>query len=115
MGTCPELQQQRLKVSRMHIASRYNEFVQAAVHFPLNPIYDKSERMIGDESYENMVNYHIDIPNQFPSSVFIQNKINAKKFARSHGVPTTTSYYGAHKREWDRSIFAARMKALCNE
>merc|ERR1719174_2841680 len=85
--TCPALQQERLKPARSFIASNYSTFVDAAKDFPLRtPLFDKTPKLQGDETYEALVKLHIENL-LHPDSASLEDKLFLKATAEQHGVP----------------------------
>jgi len=112
--TCPDLQQRRMQIARKFIAGHYSNFVDAAEAFDLKPLFDKTDLVHGDESYENMVRYHINgLMN--PDIEQIEDKIKMKKLVASLGIPSTVMYYGAHKSTFKPDEFKQKLLHLCNE
>lgn len=113
-STCPDLQAKRLVIARQFTAGAYGRFMDAAKNFTMRPLFDKSDLILGDETYEHMVRYHIDgLLN--PDIALIEDKILLKGLAGKLGVPTTTMYFGAHKSDWHAETFASNMMALCDQ
>jgi len=105
-----------LKPGRSFIASHYKGFTDSAVNdFPLKPLFDKTGKVRGDETYERLVQLHIE--GLLHEDVkFLEDKLLLKDMAQKLGVPATTSYFGAHKKEWDsgkKAVFIETVKGFC--
>jgi hypothetical protein len=111
-NTCPELQQARLISARRYQAANYNDFLERAQNFKLSPVFDKTDKIRGLESYEEMVQYHVQ-GLMHPDVVKIEDKILLKKLAEDLKIPATEMYYGAHKDEWDIQAFKNTLGVLC--
>jgi len=112
--TCPDLQQRRMQIARVFTAGHYSEFTDAAKEFDLKPLFDKTDLVHGDESYENLVRYHID-GLMHPDIEQIEDKIKMKAMVASFGIPATTMYYGAHKSKFNADDFKRKLLHMCNE
>jgi hypothetical protein len=115
-GLCPHTHTERLIASHKFGAYHYRRFaIEAASKFTPDPdLFDKSEDIAGDESYERMLNYHIQ-GLMHPKIVQIEDKIYMKELLQKLAVPMTTTYFGAHKSDWDREAFSAALIGLCEQ
>jgi len=111
-NTCPELQQARLKAARTFQEANYRDFVKRAQQFPLKPLFDKSDKVFGLESYEEMVQLQVQ-GLMHKDSVYIEDKILLKQLLNEHAIPATTAYFGAHKDEWNITKFKRMLGGLC--
>jgi len=88
----------------------------AAQDFPLRtPLFDKTAKLRGDETYEALVKLHIENL-LHPDSASLEDKLFLKATAEQHGVPATTSYFGAHKQQWDAdpAAFGKVLEGFCS-
>jgi len=116
-NTCPELQVQRMKVARQFFAASYQSMVNEAVTYELKPLFDKSDKMRGDETYEELLHYHVE-GLMHPTVIEIEDKILFKQNAKRMGVPATITHYGAHKPDWEedthKEAFKQKLQELCD-
>lgn len=111
-NTCPTLQQARLRAVRTYQAANYNDYLERARNFKLSPLFDKTEKVRGLESYEEMLHYHVQGLSH-PDVEAIEDKILLKDLAQKLEVPATEMYFGAHKSDWDISKFKRTLGHLC--
>jgi len=111
-NTCPSLQQARLKTVRTFQAANYNEFLNRAKNFEIKPLFDKTEKIRGLESYEEMVRMHVD-GLMHPDVVEIEDKLLLKDLLKKLEIPATETYFGAHKDDWDINAFKRSLGHLC--
>jgi len=111
-NTCPELQRDRLIAARTFQAANYNDFLERAKNFKLSPVFDKTDKIRGLESYEEMVQLHVQ-GLMHPDVTKIEDKILLKQLAEKLNIPATEMYYGAHKDEWDIQKFKKTLGTLC--
>jgi hypothetical protein len=109
---CPELQLKRSRVFTEFVSGSYHDFMESAKTFPLAPLFDKSQQLVGDELFESMMKLHVECMKD-PKGVAIEDKILLKQTAAQAGVPTTTMYFGAHVDDFDREAFRSAMLAVC--
>jgi len=109
---CPELEFKRQRVFTEFVSNSYHDFMESAKTFPLAPLFDKSEQLVGDELFESMMKLHVECMKD-PRGVAIEDKILLKRTAADAGVPTTTMYFGAHVDDFDRRAFRSAMLDVC--
>jgi len=111
-STCPALNAAKLKTVRAFQMKHHASFMEGIGGYPLSPVFDKSEFIRGDETYEELVKLHIKGLVHEEMKAF-EDKILLKKFAERLKIPTTAMHFGAHADDWDRDAFMARLKELC--
>jgi hypothetical protein len=84
----------------------------SAKSFPLKPIFDKTEKVYGLETYEEMLQVHVQGLTH-PDVVQIEDKIMLKDLTARAGVPATKMYFGAHKSDWSITKFKRMLGTLC--
>ena len=132
-SSCPALQGRRLQAARSFAAANHGPFVAAAKKMQVHPLFDKSSRMVGDETYEKLDRYQIDgLMNDDPRArrmmYQLEDKINLKAFAKSIGVQTTKTFFGAHRArrdhpadaehqntKYDRNQLRDALEKMCND
>lgn len=87
-------------------------FLDSARSFPLKPIFDKTEKVYGLETYEEMLQVHVQGLTH-PDVVQIEDKIMLKDLTARAGVPATKMYFGAHKADWNVTKFERMLSDLC--
>eukprot|EP00419_Tripos_fusus_P022947 CAMPEP_0172720610 /NCGR_PEP_ID=MMETSP1074-20121228/77281_1 /TAXON_ID=2916 /ORGANISM="Ceratium fusus, Strain PA161109" /LENGTH=439 /DNA_ID=CAMNT_0013546149 /DNA_START=71 /DNA_END=1390 /DNA_ORIENTATION=+ len=118
-ASCPDLQAARLKTVRAFQMKHHASFMEGVGGYTLSPVFDKSEAIRGDETYEELVKLHIK-GLLHPGMATFEDKILLKQFARVLGIPTTKMHFGAHaagrgaEDEYDRANFIELLKDLCD-
>jgi len=113
-SSCPALQADRLKAARRFQSSTYAEFVDNADGYPLKPVFDKSAKIVGDETYEALDKFQIE-GLMHEDVAQVEDKILLKSLAKDLGVPATTAFYGSHKSDWSPETFKNAVKGLCTD
>jgi hypothetical protein len=111
-NSCPELQQARLKTVKKFGEANYNEYLNLAKTFPLKPLFDKTEKVSGSESYEQMLHMHVE-GLMHRDVKFVEDKIMLKQLATKLEIPATKMYFGAHRDDWDIKKFKRMLGDLC--
>jgi len=109
---CDELSSKRVLAHTVFAATHYERFMEAAKAFPLAPLFNMEELLVGDELYEGMLHNHIEVMKQ-PEAAAIEDKIQLKATAAAAGVPTTAMYYGATLDTFDRAAFRTALLDTC--
>lgn len=109
---CDDLSDKRVMAHTKFVAENYGSFMDAAKAFPLAPLFDMKDLLVGDELYEGMLHNHIEVMKQ-PAAAAIEDKIILKTTAASAGVPTTEMYFGAHLGDFDRAAFRKALLGTC--
>jgi len=111
-NSCPALQVQRLKTAHRFLASNYMEFTEKAKGYPLKPLFDKASMLVGDETYEALDKLHIQ-GLMHKDVAMVEDKLFLKALAKDLRVPTTASYFGAHKSDWKQESFKKAVEEMC--
>jgi len=110
--SCPILQAARLKTARAFQIKHHASFLEGVAGYPLSPVFDKTEKIRGDETYEELVKLHI-TGLMHPEMKTFEDKILLKQKAKRLGIPTTALYFGAHNETWKRTDFTKMLGDLC--
>lgn len=113
-GHCPELQKKRIVAFNKFYANSYSEFMKSAQNFTLADIFNKKDKLVGDETYEQMIMQHVKCMS-VPESATIEDKITLKQTAEAAGVPVTDWYFGAHLDDFSKDNLATALTKVCED
>jgi len=105
--TVADVSQEALKINAAHmrVAAKFEfrnmeRLVRAAEGYPLAAMFDKSHKIAGDETYENLIKLHVDTLAENDITA-VEDKIVVKNTAIRLGVTPTTYCYAAHRSDYD--------------
>jgi len=98
----------------MHLAARFEyqnvkRIVAGAQNWALAPVFDKSPKILGDETYEQLVRMQIDGLKEHDIR-HIEDKVISKKNFERIGVTPTTYFYAAHVSDYNSDTMREAME-----
>jgi hypothetical protein len=109
---CADLQTKRIAAFNQFYANSYQSFMESAKGFEVADLFDKSAKLVGNETYEQMLMQHVKCMS-VPEASKIEDKIILKKTAQDAGVPVTDWYFGAHESDFSRSALEDALVKVC--